>query len=495
MRQRIAAGIAAVALIALAWFLIDLRHRMIHAVTTYDSPPREPAPLPVGMGPGLTQVPKVRVALLDGLSADVAAKLPAWSAVCKRGIRLTVDVGFPTVSLPVEAALWTGLTQQQTGIVYRADHPIVPPLSDSIPAHVPTSIAIAESHGYIVRSLGFHTAEPAPGETPDKDADPKAWEARWQDRAREAVTGDARLVFVHILRVDVAGHTFGGDSPEYRAKAEDADAILGKLVDASRDARWFVLSDHGHIASGGHGGEEREVRQVEGCIAGPGVAPARGGLVHVVDVARALADSTGTALDRASFGRPISAALASPLDQDQALPRMELAAGAVAIFVLVAGLGLSSWGVRRWWIAPWWFVLACASLFVIRGEPTMSMPMIYRPRGDAMFVTWLPALALAAASAYVGLARTTLARVLVAQLALPIAAAASVLSACGGWPVVMGNDIAPVVPRFTAWMSPLLLITAHGALAIALAVLARLARRAFGRREPSGTPRSAPAGG
>jgi arylsulfatase A-like enzyme len=241
MRQRIAAGIAATALVALAWFLIDLRHRMIHAVTTYDSPPREPAPLPAGMGPGLAQAPKVRVVLIDGLSAQVAEKLPAVSAVCKRGIRLTVDVGFPTVSLPVEAALWTGLTQQQTGIVFRSDRPIVPPLADSIPAHVPTSVAIAESHGYIVRSLGFHQVEPVAGETAETDADPDGWAKQWEDRAREAVAGDARLVFVHVLRVDVAGHAFGGDSPEYHAKAEDADAILGKLVDAARDARWFVL--------------------------------------------------------------------------------------------------------------------------------------------------------------------------------------------------------------------------------------------------------------
>ncbi len=38
------------------------------------------------------------------------------------------------------------------------------------------------------------------------------------------------------------------------------------------DARWFLLSDHGHLPAGGHGGEEPSVRQVEGCIAGPGIA-------------------------------------------------------------------------------------------------------------------------------------------------------------------------------------------------------------------------------
>ena len=42
--------------------------------------------------------------LIDGLAANIAATLPAWSAQCKRGVAMTVDVGFPTVSLPVEVS-------------------------------------------------------------------------------------------------------------------------------------------------------------------------------------------------------------------------------------------------------------------------------------------------------------------------------------------------------------------------------------------------------
>ena len=34
-------------------------------------------------------------------------------------------------------------------------------------------------------------------------------------------------------------------------------------------------------------------------------------------------------------------------------------------------------------------------------------------------------------------------------------------------------DVAPVVPGFTAWCSPLLLLAAHGSAAVALGVLAR----------------------
>src|SRR5262249_51620630 len=103
MSTRIAAVVVAAALLVLAWTLPHARHVVIHAVTAYDATPGEPAPLPTGVGPGLAPAPHVRVVLIDGLSADTAATLPAWSALCQRGVTLTIDVGFPTISLPVES--------------------------------------------------------------------------------------------------------------------------------------------------------------------------------------------------------------------------------------------------------------------------------------------------------------------------------------------------------------------------------------------------------
>src|SRR5438067_1147106 len=132
-------------------------------------------------------------------SSRASHDLPAWSAICARGVRLTVDVGFPTVSIPVEVALWTGLTQQQSGIVGHGDRAIVPPIA-GIPSQL-DSVAVAEDHGYIVRSLGFRHA--------DADGD-------WQKRALAAVASPVPLAFVHVLRVDTAGHHSGADSDEYR---------------------------------------------------------------------------------------------------------------------------------------------------------------------------------------------------------------------------------------------------------------------------------------
>ena len=107
-------------------------------------------------------------------------------------------------------------------------------------------------------------------QTPAKDADPDNV-GRHLARARRSVgrTSPSSLVFVHVLRVDTAGHKHGGASPEYAQAAREADAILAELVAAAPDARWFALSDHGHIAAGGHGGEEDYVRRGDRLHRGP----------------------------------------------------------------------------------------------------------------------------------------------------------------------------------------------------------------------------------
>lgn len=504
--MRIAAIAAAAALLAYAYVIPGVRRQWLRGVITWDAHPREPVALAGGIGPGMTPAPRVRVILLDGLAETTAATLPAWSALCKQGITLTVDVGFPTVSLPVQVSLWTGLTQQQTGIVFRSDRPVVPPIATTIAAQVPGSRAVAENHGYIVRSIGFAEARPAAldAEHPGQDADPKAWADQWLPAAREIVASDARLAFVHVLRVDSAGHRAGRDSGDYRKAAVEADAIVGELAALAPDARWFLLSDHGHLPTGGHGGEERVVRQVQHCIVGPGITQAHGGPIHVIDMSRAIADSVGAQVDEESRARPLTVAMRAPLADDDAVPRLALGAGAVAIFVLALGIAASSFGVRRWWLAPWWFVVACTLLVVWRGEPTLSMPMVYARESvldifdldrRLMLRSWLAALPLAGLATWYGLRSYPLWRVLSAQLALPLAALAASITACAGWTALFGADVAPIVPRYTAYTSPLFLITAYGTAAVALTVLARTAHSAFGRRRREEASRSEPSGG
>jgi hypothetical protein len=500
MRYWLATVLIVVLLGAVAWVVPDKRRELVHAITTYDAVPTAPAPLPGGVGPPLMRSVRTRVVLIDGLAKSVARTLPHWDAACLAGMRLEVDVGFPTVSLPVEMEIWTGLTQQQSGIVYRSSVPLLPPLDKKgIPAQVPGSVAVAEAYGYIVRSLGFSIAMPVadpsnPAKDRDLNTDAKGpgWADKWQGEALAAVRGNAPLVFVHILRVDTAGHQYG-IGIQYEQAAREADTILGTLMAADPTARWFLLSDHGHLPTGGHGGEEVSVRQVEHCIVGPGISPSEGGPIHVIDIARAIADSVGATLPTDSRSRPLSIAMHTPLQADQAIPPLALGAGAFAIFIIVAGLALSSWGVRRWWLVPWWFFAAVTLLIAIRGMPTLSMPMIYKPEGRDMYLTWLPALPLAFAAAWFSSTRISLTRMAVAQLALPVAIACAAIAASGAWPTLFGEHRAPVVPVVTAWASPLMLLMAHGAAAVALGVLASGVRRAFGPPAAPAPASTAPA--
>jgi hypothetical protein len=506
MRARIAVGLVVCALLAFAYVAPGLRRRFIQDIITWDAPVSEPAQLPQGTGQGLAPAARVRVILIDGLSASTAATLRTWTSLCKRGVQLEVDVGFPTVSLPVEVSLWTGLTQQQTGVVFRSDRPLVPPLDRrGMPTRVLGSHAVAEDHGYIVRSLGFQIVEPASTEIAARDLEPDAWKTQWQAHALAAVTSETQLAFVHVLRVDTWGHRKGRASPEYTGAAMEADAILAQLVAAAPDARWFLLSDHGHLATGGHGGEDREVRQVQHCIVGPGVAPASGGPVHLVDVSHALADSLGLTLDPHSLGRPLSDALHTPLTDDQSIPPLSLGRGALAVLAFVLGLVAVGWSVRTWWVAPWWFVAACLLLLVVRGLPTMSMPMVYAKEDLSNFIelsgsfpfvelprrmmmrSWFFALPLAAITTWFALGRMSLLRVLASQLALPFCAFAAALTACRGWGPLFGAETSPMVPHYTAFTLVLFLIVAQGSAAVSLALLARTVQQAFGRRPSAET--------
>ncbi len=115
--------------------------------------------------------------------------------------------------------------------------------------------------------------------------------AAW-DAADEAVTaltasilaGDGlvgpRLSFVYLGAVDVVGHVLGAGEA-YREAARTADRRVGRLLAAVRsrpsfaDEGWtvVVVTDHGHLDRGGHGGREPEVVTAWAAAAGPGIRP------------------------------------------------------------------------------------------------------------------------------------------------------------------------------------------------------------------------------
>jgi hypothetical protein len=501
MLRRLLPDLAVVAvLVATALTIFSLRKSAVQAffvdARTRAAPPALDRPADDGLvGAGLEPVARVRVILLDGVGLDTAHTLPAYERLCARGHDLVVDVGFPTVSLPVQHVLWTGLTQQQSGILYRPALLEPPPL-DGIPAQIAGSVAIAEYHPYIVHSLGFTRALP-----PDPAGEPEGWrEAGFLAAARDAVAGPAPLVFVHVLRVDTAGHRHGGASEAYGQAAVEADRMLDELVATAGDeVRWFLLSDHGHRPGGGHAGAEPSIRRVRACIAGALEPPAPvepGHYLHLVDVSRAIADSVGAVLPEASAGRPLYEALAAPVQPEATIPAPGAGRWIAALLLLVGALALTAWAARgSWLLSPWWWPVAYAAVLLIEGAPTLSNPMIYKPLGRTMYVAALPGLCVLAVTAALALRQHRAWRVAVGALALPAAAATAALVLCGGTHVLFGvAGDPPLMPRWTAHTSLFAVMLLTGALVVALAVLASCARRASDRGAPRGAGRSAASG-
>jgi hypothetical protein len=440
---------------------------------------------------GLEPVDRVRVVLLDGVSLADARELSNYSEVCHGGLDMVVDTGFPTVSLPVQNVLWTGLTQQQTGILFFLK--LLEPPSHSIPSQVAGSRAVAESHQKIVHSLGFERTLPAdPVAIPDGWSHASSWRAwlgggsdGFREAALEAVTSDARLAFVHVLRTDSIAHKRGTGSTEYRRSLQWADALLGDLVAAEQaengwGTRWFVLADHGHRLGGGHGGAEPWIRQVRGCISGridPG-GVGSDGYIHLVDFSRAIADSVGVVLHADSAGRPLYSALAAPVDETATLPKPSTGRWALVALLLILGVLATGWAARgRWWHLPWWWPVAYLSVLVTELTPSLSTSMIYKPRGKVMYEAALSGLCLLAVLVALAIRKAGAVRAAVSQLALPTALTLSSYALCYGE--------VPLMPRWTAHTSLFMVLSATSALVVALAVALSIAARDISR--PPGT--------
>jgi O-antigen ligase len=129
---------------------------------------------------------------------------------------------------------------------------------------------------------------------------------------------------------------------------------------------------------------------------------------------------------------------------------------------------------------------------VLAEVPTLSTPMIYPPQGLIMAEAFAPGLAVLA----ILLAATTRrswGRALASQLVLPAALTLAGVVLVGALPLVTGLPVCPIVPRYTAWMSPVLLMMATGAGVAGLVVLASAALPPSDPSAPRGTRRRPPA--
>ena len=136
------------------------------------------------------------------------------------------------------------------------------------------------------------------------------------------LTEDYQLLLIHIDQVDYAGHHQGGPrDPNWNAAATRADSLLSQIVtnlDLSQDTV-LVISDHGQIDRGGHGGPEPITLIEPFVLAGAGVVPGSYGDVNMVDVAPTLAALLGTNIPASSQGHVLTDMLTLTPEQNVAI--------------------------------------------------------------------------------------------------------------------------------------------------------------------------------
>jgi len=375
MRLLVTAGLALTAL-AMTIVLGD-RSRRWNDELALSSPPLAGASVRLDdpATPPLTR--RVVLIIIDGLGAD-EADLAYLGELRRLGAAATARVPYPTISRPNYVTILTGVPPRDSGV--RANRVVTPVAVDTVMDRVRAAglrVATASDYGSLASLflrgtdslIGIAWIERDGRVTPPP---PITWpfdDARRTDSLAalgpvigELAAGDAAFLPVLVLDVDRAGHA-AGIGADYRAAAAAVDRMLRGAfagIDLARDTV-IVTADHGHVAPGGHGGDEREVSNVPLILAGRGVVPgARARDPQLTDVAPTVAALLGVPAPRHAEGRalvellqlaPADAARRTATDAARSRALAEITDGArarvarpvpVRVFGLAAGLAVAA---------------------------------------------------------------------------------------------------------------------------------------------------------
>lgn len=243
-----------------------------------------------------TARPHLLVVGFDGVRYDTltAANTPAVDAVAAKGVLLPVpvDARNPTISGPVWSTLATGVYSDKHGVRGNSSRPPqrehYPDFLQVLREHEPgAQTFVAASWPPIVTAEGPGPIFGAPGWHPGVDRHAQEDVAAATQEADDAVLGyalgqlgsqDLRAAFVYFGEPDEFGHWWGTDAG-YTSAVERCDRRLAELLAAIEDRptraeeAWTVviLTDHGHLDGGGHGGDSDLERTAWIAVAGAGI--------------------------------------------------------------------------------------------------------------------------------------------------------------------------------------------------------------------------------
>lgn len=299
--------------------------KLMDSAQNYRSPLANTPPTPGGiLGKPMTQ--RVVIVLIDALRYDTStnsAVMPFLNSLRSQGASATMHSQPPSFSAPGWTTILTGAWPyiNDSQLFNPPDPNGARPFTqdDIFAAAKRLGLKTAVSgyswfEGLLANSgvaAGFYTT----GEDNSADIDVVNAALPW-------LGGDYQLILIHLDQVDFAGHHQGGPlNPNWNAAATRADSLLGKIVaalDLTHDTV-LVISDHGQIDRGGHGGPDPITLVEPFVLTGNGVDPGEYGNVNMVDVAPTLAALLGTNIPASNQGHVLINMLSLSSQQNVAL--------------------------------------------------------------------------------------------------------------------------------------------------------------------------------
>ena len=319
----ILSSILCVAIAVAAYFWVT---GMISSNYAFRSPIKDTPPA-AGAALGEASTRRVVIVLIDALRYDTSENvqtMPTLNKLRAAGAQAMMHSQAPSFSEPGYTTILTGAWPWlNDGPAFNLDYGEIPTwtqdnlFSAAHRAGLTTAISGYYWFEELVPQTDVDLSFYTPGEDKAADNDVVAAALPWLKNDQ------AQLTLIHIDQVDYAGHHEGGPkSINWSAAATRADDQLAQIVstlDLSKDTL-LVISDHGQIDVGGHGGQDPICLQEPFVLVGAGVVPGDYGNVNMVDVAPTLAALLGVNIPASAQGQVRSNMLALSDSVKSALP-------------------------------------------------------------------------------------------------------------------------------------------------------------------------------
>ncbi len=301
-----------ITLVLIAYGSFTWVNSLLDSILAYRSPLHAAPPMP-GAPLGQPMASRVVLVIVDALRDETSRRpdvMPFLNQLRRQGAWATMHSQPPSFSQPAWTTIATGAWPEinDAAPINVDTVQVLPWTQDNIfaaakRAGYKTAVSGHEWWGRFVspglRDAGFFTAR----EDDAADRDVVNAAMPW------LVGGGYPLVLIHLDQVDYAGHSQGGPrDPRWNVAAMRADGLLKQIagaLDYDRDSL-IVVSDHGQIDRGGHGGQDPITLVEPFVMAGPGVRPGQYPDIQPVDVAPTIAVLLGTNLPATGEGKPLT---------------------------------------------------------------------------------------------------------------------------------------------------------------------------------------------